>query len=173
MFAPQPLWDAWIVRNNNFIKKFFFKSELWYNFLERFNLYNRGIFAMKFANVNEFLILSCFAYDDESPRDLPRRFKVLAERLSLPAVIMFGTKEPLIPVSSMQQMNQVLGIPETAQLELNPQTDSPDSLQMSSPRMFYNIQGGKHYVHTSHWPFTVRILENLLTFDNTKIHKNC
>lgn len=125
---------------------------------------------MKFENVNEFLLTCCLAYDEESPSDLPRRLNVLADRLSIPFVVMYGTKEGIIRKFAVQRIIESLRIPETAQFELNPQTDSPESLQMSSPRMFYNIQGGKHFVHTTHWPYTVRIIENLLTFDNTKIH---
>lgn len=168
MFAPQPLWDAGIKRGNKIVRRTFFKSELWYKLLDKLEVYKKTRFPMKFANLNEFLLICCLAYDEESPLDLPRRLNVLAERLSLPTVVMYGSKESIIPLSSIQLLKEHLRISETAQLDVNSQIDSPDILQMSSPRMFYNIEGGKHFVHTTHWPYTVRILENLLNFHKSK-----
>ena len=127
---------------------FYFKSELWYNFLSLTRIHKLPSMPMRFENINEFLLICTTVLDDQSPIDLHRRIEYLVNS-HIPVTIMYGSQESLISKASIRKLNEKLGINEDEIVTLEEDTDSADDLKPTKRINSYVIKNGGHFAHAN------------------------
>ena len=163
MFAPQPLWDKKEEDVRKIKRMFYFKSELWYNFLSLTRIHKLPSMPMRFENINEFLLICTTVLDDQSPVDLHKRLELLVNS-NVPISLMYGSLESLITKSSIRKLNEKLGICSEDIVYIDPTKDDTNRLQTDKKINSYVIENGGHFAHANFYNFSNKIIENLLNY---------
>lgn len=165
LFAPQPLWDSKEDEVQKVKRMFYFKSELWYNFLGWTHIHKLPSLPMRFDSVNEFLLICTTVLDDHSPIDLHRRIELLrANSKSVPVTVMYGSGETLISKSAIAKLNEKLGVQPEEIIHLDAEKHTADDLPTGKPITSYVINNGGHFAHANFYQFSNRMVENLLAY---------
>lgn len=164
LFGPQPLWNypprplpARLFANHLYLTKY----KPIYKFLEMLGVYRKIPFPMKLENLDQLLYMACIQLDTLSSEDLPRRLLVL-RNMNLPTVVLNGLNDGIIPRKSIEQICEILQIDSSAIVTIDPQKDDPESIELTSRRMLFDVKQAKHFVHTTHYAYANRLVECLL-----------
>lgn len=143
---------------------FYFKSELWYNFLAMTHIHKLPSMPMRFENINEFLLICTTVLDDQSPIDLHRRIDTLVKQTHIPITLMYGSGETLISKTSIRKLHEKLGLSQEEIVHLEEGKHSADDLTSTRRINSYIIETGGHFAHANFPLFSNRMVENLLNY---------
>ncbi|KAH9394632.1 hypothetical protein TYRP_004687 [Tyrophagus putrescentiae] len=158
LFAPQPLWlsHKQEVEMQKAKRMFYFRSELWYNFLGMTRIHKLPSMPMRFDNVNEFLLICTTVLDDQSPIDLHRRIELLVKS-NIPVTLMYGSEETLVTKGSIAKLNEELGVKPEEIIRLDGEKHTADDLPAGKRITSYVIQKGGHFAHANFYQFSNRM----------------
>ena len=187
MFSPQPLYDMTSMMKSicNWTMYLFPRSNLWYNCLDRLNIYKTKLIPVRFENINDFLVFFVSSLHDMTQDELPRKIANLSllrdledqkqQKHRIPIALMYGDKEKFIFPKSRTRLFNEFGIKVSEVIRIDPIVDSPENfLKLKSKNISKNtktapkrvngyiIIGGGHFAYANFDQFTNRIVESLL-----------